>query len=114
MFRDAKEALKRLEAQLLAEESENTEAPEEEAGELTDEELARIRQLIRDPEPQPEIRNYANNYQSPEDTPPEEAGQQKPDNGTGRRIALAALAFLLLAGVVALVVLWLARAGGLL
>ena len=119
MFQDAKEELKRLEAQLLAEEPENGEAPEEESEELTDEELAQIRQLIRDPEPQYEIRNYANNYHAynTDDTdadPEEYTRAPAADSAPGKRIALAALAFLLLAGVVALVVLWLARAGGLL
>ena len=119
MFRDAQEELKRLEAQLLAEEPQKAgtpEAPEEgeqaPAQELTDEELAQIRQLLRDPEPQYEIRNYANHYQTEAERAETEASEEAPIDRW--RIPLAVLAFLILAGTVALVVLWLARAGGLL
>lgn len=121
MFRDTKEELKRLETQLLAEEPENIneETPAEETEELTEEELAQIRRLIREPEPQYEIRNYANNYQAYNsdntDVDPEEYTQALEEPTLSRKkILLAVLAFLALAGVVAVVVLWLARAGGIL
>ena len=58
MYKDAKEELKRLEEQLLAEEDEKVEEPVSADSDFTDEELEQIKALLKDPEVP--IRNYAN------------------------------------------------------
>jgi len=124
MFRDAQEELKRLEAQLLAgepekenarEEAEDAEALEEE--ELTPEDLAQLRKLLKDPEPECPIRNYANHYKaynSDRTDGDPDAYTQELESGSGRRRggARILLALLLLAAVIGAVAWWLLRAGG--
>ena len=124
MFRDAQEELKRLEAQLLAEEPEEEkkepespeEAPPEEA-ELTAEDLAQLRQLLKDPEPEYEIRNYANHYKAYNtdrtDEDPDAYTQELESLSERRGGAVRILvAILLLAAVIGTVAWWLLRAGG--
>ena len=111
MFRDAQEELKRLEAQLLAEEPEKKEEKleTEPEAELTEAELDQIRQLLKDPEPVYEIRNFANQYGATE-----EATEEAP-TGEPRQLSSAwiiALAALVLAAVVGAVAWWLLWAGG--
>ena len=80
MYKDAKEELKRLEAQLLAEEDDAAEETASSGSDFSDEELEQIKALLKDPEVP--IRNYANGgfsvsngkttlkpAQLPEDTP---------------------------------------------
>ena len=80
MYKDAKEELKRLEAQLLAEEDDAAEETASAGSDFSDEELEQIKALLKDPEVP--IRNYANGgfsvsngkttlklAQLPEDTP---------------------------------------------
>lgn len=116
MFRDTQKELKRLEAQLLAEEAEEeTEdtSPEEE---LTDEDMEELRRLLK--EPQAEYRNYANNYRAyntdSTDTDPEEYSRALQAERPRGRGALVVLSVLCLAGVIVLVAWWLAKWGGLL
>lgn len=116
MFRDTQEALKRLEAQLLAEEAEETreeETPAEE--ELTDGDMEELRRLLK--EPQVEYRNYANHYRAyntdSTDTDPEEYSRALREDRPRGRGALAVLSVLLLLGIIVFVAWWLARWGGL-
>ena len=110
MFRDAQEELKRLEEQLLAEEPEEKEEAQLQEAEpeetLTDDELDQIRQLLKDPEPNYEIRNFANQYGEEEEAPEEKDSRIS-------NAGIIALAVLVLLAVVVTVAWWLSSAGGL-
>lgn len=119
MFRDTQEALKRLQAQLLAEEAEEEteeDLEEEEEEELTDEDMEQIRQLLK--EPPAEYRNYANHYRAYNsdntDTDPEEYSRALQEEAPGSRVGITVLAVLMVLGIVVLVAWWLASYGGLL
>lgn len=132
MFRDTQEELKRLEAQLLAEEDEPV---EEETGEKEEEEIDDIqleellKSISEDEEEEVEeffkttvidssVRNYANHYKAyntdktDEDLDSYSEEVRNPDSNRGV-LGLSIVALLLMAGILAVLVWWLVHFQGL-
>ena len=133
MFQDAKEELKRLEQQLLAEEDEPVQ--EETADDISSEELEELKQLLESDSKEPmltedddfdivrnfdgQVRNYANNYKAynsdKSDTDLESYSEEVRNPGQERSESfLTVLALVLLAGILGILVWWLIRFKGLL
>ena len=133
MFRDAKEELKRLEQQLLAEEDEPVQ--EETADDISSEELEELKQLLESDSEEPmltedddfdivrnfdgQVRNYANNYKAynsdKSDTDLESYSEEVRNPGQDRSESfLTVLALVLMAGILGILVWWLIRFKGLL
>ena len=133
MFQDAKEELKRLEQQLLAEEDEPVQ--EESTEDISSEELEELKQLLESDSEEPmitedddfdtvrnfdgQVRNFANNYKAynsdKTDTDlerySEEVRYPSQDRSESFRTVLA---LVLLAGILGILVWWLVRFKGLL
>ena len=133
MFQDAKEELKRLEQQLLAEEDEPVQ--EESAEDISSEELEELKQLLESDSEKPmitedddfdivrnfdgQVRNFANNYKAynsdKTDTDLESYSEEIRYPSQDRSESfLTVLALVLLAGILGILVWWLIRFKGLL
>ena len=133
MFQDAKEELKRLEQQLLAEEDEPVQ--EESAEDISSEELEELKQLLESDSEKPmitedddfdivrnfdgQVRNFANNYKAynsdKTDTDLESYSEEVRYPSQDRSESfLTVLALVLLAGILGILVWWLVRFKGLL
>lgn len=125
MFRDAQEELKRLDAQLLAEEDEPIQEEEEAPEDIRLEELLKAIEedekdevLSRTTVPEGGIRNYANHYKAyntdKTDEDLDRYSQQVRQTGNNRGVfGISVLALLLMAGILAVLVWWLVRFQGL-
>lgn len=130
MFRDTQEALKRLEAQLLAEEDEPI-GEETATGELDDIQLEELLRSISDDDGEEEeieeyyktavidsgVRNYANHYKAYNTDSTDEDlasySEKVRDPGNDRSITgLSILALVLLAGILGVLAWWLVRFQG--
>lgn len=133
MFQDAKEELKRLEQQLLAEEDEPVQ--EESTEDISSEELEELKQLLESDSEKPmitedddfdivrnfdgQVRNFANNYKAynsdKTDTDLERYSEEIRYPSQDRSESfLTVLALVLLAGILGILVWWLIRFKGLL
>ena len=133
MFQDAKEELKRLEQQLLAEEDEPVQ--EESTEDISSEELEELKQLLESDSEKPmitedddfdivrnfdgQVRNFANNYKAynsdKTDTDLERYSEEVRYPSQDRSESfLTVLAVVLLAGILGILVWWLVRFKGLL
>lgn len=133
MFQDAKEELKRLEQQLLAEEDEPVQ--EESTEDISSEELEELKQLLESDSEKPmitedddfdivrnfdgQVRNFANNYKAynsdKTDTDLERYSEEVRYPSQDRSESfLTVLALVLLAGILGILVWWLVRFKGLL
>ena len=133
MFQDAKEELKRLEQQLLAEEDEPVQ--EESTEDISSEELEELKQLLESDSEEPmitedddfdtvrnfdgQVRNFANNYKAynsdKTDTDLESYSEEVRYPSKDRSESfLTVLALVRLAGILGILVWWLVRFKGLL
>lgn len=130
MFRDTQEELKRLEAQLLAEEDEPVEEEAGEEEEIDDIQLEELLKSISDDEEEEVeeffkttvtdsgVRNYANHYRAyntdktDDDLDSYSEEVRNPDRNRGV-LGLSIVALLLMAGILAVLVWWLVRFQGL-